>query len=70
MKLREVKEAVEPGLSRGPDLGSALFTTSLGRFVNSDAVTSLVVQRLRLCTAVQGAQVQPLVRGLDPTCCG
>ena len=31
--------------------------------------TSLAVQWLRICLAVQGAQVPSLVRDLDPTCC-
>ena len=30
--------------------------------------TSLMVQWLRLHTPIQGAQFQPLVRELDPTC--
>ena len=33
------------------------------------SVTSLVVQRPRLCTPDAGAQVLSLVRKLDPTCC-
>lgn len=31
--------------------------------------TSLVVQWLRLCPPVKGAQVRSLVRKLDPVCC-
>ena len=32
--------------------------------------TSLVVQWLRICLAMQTTQVQPLVRELNPTCLG
>ena len=35
---------------------------------NAAKGTSLVVQLLRLCTPMQGSQVQSLVRELDSTC--